>query len=130
MNRDFIWVPLLMIMFAMGGLVAGFIVGDGTSTPVFAWRRDFHGPGLEMVPYTGVVKGNDSWHAKPAADTDGIETVSITARRWDVRWRDTEVGEGFMLYDGDTMYHDGDPTKLWFRFVEYHPPEIEDGDGD
>ena len=128
MCRDFIWVPLVMIMFTLGGLVAGFIAGKNSVKPVIGWQWDSHGPGLELVPYTEVVEDGDRESVKPAEDTPGIETVRITAWRWDVRWRDAEEGEGFLLYDGDTVYYNGDPTKLWFRFVAYHPPEVEDGD--
>ena len=108
-----------LVMIALG-FVAGFVVGAvarGSANRVIGWQWDSHGPGLEMVPYNAT-----------GETADGIETVRITVWRWDVRYREGNKGEGFLLYDGDTMYHNGDPTKLWFRFVEYHPPEDEDGD--
>lgn len=132
MNRTMVRVMIafLLLMIATGAVCGtlGFRAGRASAEPGIAWLWESSGPGLTLEPFTAMASDGDRGYAEPAKTTDSIEATAVSARRWDVRWRDTDEGEGFMLYDGDTLYHRGDPTKVWFRFVEYHPPEVDDGD--
>jgi hypothetical protein len=127
MNRLYLLLAVVWVVAIAGIFGTGFAVGRATTTRPFVWQWDSHGPGIELVPYSAVEQDERGWSAQPPIATKDIEDVElmlVTARRWDIRWRDTDEGEGFMLWDGTTLQYDGDPHDLWFRLVEYHPPEV------
>ena len=114
-------LALLAVVF-----VIGLTLGRATAEPGFiGWQWDSSGPGIEMVPYTDILDNGRQVNAKQAQSMEDIDGVRITVRNWDIRYREGTEGEGFLLYDGESLWYTGPLESLWLKPVAFHPPEPE-----